>query len=69
MIAVPRLYTLVLGEVEIAETILSPKIAGSVVQVADGLKNEALLAVLPEGVGTMLGKVTAHMLSKLVPPT
>ena len=68
MISVPRLFSLVLGDVDVAETILSLNLAGSVAQVADGVKNDAMLAVLPAEVGAMVGEVTAHTLRKLVPP-
>ncbi len=69
MISVPRLFTVVLGDVEVAETILSLNLAGSVAQVADGVKNDAMLAVLPDEVGAMVGEVAAHTLRKFVPPT
>ena len=68
MISVPRLFTVVLGDVDVAETILSLNLAGSVAQVADGVKNDAMLAVLPDEVGAMVGEVAAHTLRKLVPP-
>jgi hypothetical protein len=68
MISVPRLFSLVLGDVDVAKTILSLNLAGSVAQVADGVKNEAMLGVLPAEVGAMVGEVAAHTLRKLVPP-
>jgi hypothetical protein len=68
LISVPRLFTLVLGDVAIAETILNLKLSSSLAQVADGVTNIAMLSVEPQEVGMMAGSVAAHTLRKLIPP-
>ena len=68
LISVPRLFTLVLGDVATAETILNLKLSSSLAQVADGVTNAAMLSVEPQEVGMMAGSVAAHTLRKLIPP-
>src|SRR5262245_5887170 len=48
---------------------LNLKLSNSLAQVADGVRNTALLSVPPEGVAALAGEVAAAALRQLIPPT
>jgi hypothetical protein len=68
MIGVPRLFAVVFGDVDVAETILNLQLSGSLAQVAHGVTNVALLSVELEEVSIIAGSVASHKLRELIPP-
>jgi len=69
LISVPRLFTIVLGDLNVAATVFALKLSndlGSIVK--SGEINPNMLAIDPEVVGTLAGDVAANALRKLLPP-
>src|SRR5262245_39881816 len=68
MISVPRLFTFVLGDVDMAEVVLNLKLSSALAEVAAGATSKDLLSILPTEAATMAGEIAAQSLRKLIPP-
>jgi hypothetical protein len=68
MISVPRLFTLVLGDLRVAEIIANLKVSSDLATVAETAAHTNLLS-MPSGVITAMGAdLAANLLRKLIPP-
>lgn len=76
MISVPRLFSIVLGDVTTATTMLNLKVSGDLARVISagggehrgGYPDPSMLSVLPSYVGNVAGEIAFNALRKLVPP-
>jgi hypothetical protein len=67
LISIPRLFTIVLGDMSVASTVLSLKLSndlGSIVRRG----SFQMLAVMPSTVASIVGDVAANAIRKLLPP-
>lgn len=67
MISVPRLFTLILGDLEVVDVALNLKQSADLNAVYTH-NNQAMLSVIPSEVAMLAGRVSAHALHKLLPP-
>ncbi|MBS0261722.1 MAG: hypothetical protein JSS02_07160 [Planctomycetes bacterium] len=69
MISVPRLFFLVLGDLDVADVVLNLKISADMAEVAHGAEFSDLISVSPQDVAQVAGEVAANAMRKLIPPT
>lgn len=72
LISVPRLFIIVLGDIEIATVMLNLKVSGDVGQVVSpvtGKENSEMLSIPPTDIGGVCGEIAFNALRKLVPPS
>lgn len=69
MISVPRLFTILLGDVQVADLVLTLKLSNDLARVSPYVRIPELLGVQPVVVGTMAGDIAANALRKLLPPS
>jgi hypothetical protein len=67
LISVPRLFTVVLGDMRVASTVLSLKLSNDLGSIARRLHMD-MLAVPPGSVAALAGDVCANAIRKLLPP-
>jgi hypothetical protein len=67
LISIPRLFTIVLGDLNVASTVLSLKLSNDLGSIARRLQ-VTMLAVLPATVASLAGDVAANAIRKLLPP-
>lgn len=68
LISVPRLFTIVLGDLEVASTVLTLKLSNDIGTIANPSLSERMLGVDSSTVGALAGDVAANALRKLLPP-
>jgi hypothetical protein len=71
MISVPRLFTLVLGDERVAETIFNLKLSGDLARLVGsrgGARDLDLMSLPADEVKSMAGEIAANALRKLIPP-
>ncbi len=68
MVSVPRLFTLVLGDVKVAEMLFNLKLSGDFARLAGRSGREDLLSLSAEDVRGLAGEVAANAIRKLLPP-
>ena len=69
MISVPRLFVLVLGDIDMATVVLNLKVSGDLALVAQGANDETGLLSMPgDEVANIAGEVAFNALRKLIPP-
>ena len=69
MLTVPRLFTLLLGDVRVAELVLNLKLSNDLAELLPGARSIDLLSLSPASIAAMAGEVAANALRKLLPPT
>ncbi|MEO1018703.1 MAG: hypothetical protein AAFY56_13580 [Pseudomonadota bacterium] len=70
MLSVPRLFVLLLGDIEIAKVVLNLNVSGQLAAMTgQGSRDEKLLAVPMSDIGTAAGEIAFNALRKLVPPS
>jgi hypothetical protein len=68
MVSVPRLFTVVLGDVKVAEMLFNLKLSGDFARLAGRSGREDLLSLSAEDVRGLAGEVAANAIRKLLPP-
>jgi hypothetical protein len=69
MISVPRIFSLILGDIYIAEIVMNLKLSGDLAQVANqGVRSPQLLSLRAEEIAAAAGEVSANAMRKLIPP-
>jgi hypothetical protein len=68
MISVPRLFCLVLGNLDIAEAMFNAKVSGAIAAVVGGAGSQRTLSIAPSELAGFAGSIAAHAMRKLVPP-
>lgn len=68
MVSVPRLFTVVLGDVKVAEMLSNLKLSGDFARLAGGSGRKDLLSLSAEDVRRLAGEVAANAIRKLLPP-
>jgi hypothetical protein len=69
LISVPRLFTVLLGDVRVAELVLNLKVSSDLGRLSGERQDPDLLALRPSVVGAMAGDIAANALRKLLPPS
>ena len=69
MITVPRLFTLLLGDLRVAELVLNLKLSNDLAELLPGVRSIELLSLQPASIAALAGDVAANALRKLLPPT
>jgi hypothetical protein len=67
LISIPRLFTIVLGDLNVASTVLSLKLSNDLGSIVRRLQ-APMIAVLPSTVASLAGDVAANAIRKLLPP-
>jgi hypothetical protein len=67
LISVRRLFTVLLGDVKVADLVLNLKLSNDLAQVFSKVRQTDLLAMQPIAVATMAGDIAANALRKLLP--
>ena len=68
LISIPRLFTIILGDLQVAQTVLSLKLSHDIGTIADSRIHRDMLAIDPGSVGVLAGDVAANAIRKLLPP-
>jgi hypothetical protein len=68
LISVPRLFTIMMGDLEVANNVLALKLSDDLGSIANPKLNHEMLAVEPKTVARIAGDVAANALRKLLPP-
>jgi hypothetical protein len=68
MISLPRLFFVVLGDLDVADVVLNLKLSADLARVAEGAQRTGLLSLEPDEVASVAGTVAANALRKLIPP-
>jgi hypothetical protein len=68
LISAPRFFTIVIGDLRVASTVLALKFSNDLGSIVDSGLKEAMLALEPATVGALAGDVAANALRKLLPP-
>ena len=68
MLALPRLFFLVLGDLDVANVLLNLKLSAELGRVAEGAEASRMLSLPPADVAAMAGEVAANAIRKLIPP-
>jgi hypothetical protein len=69
MIAVPRLFALVLGDVRIAEAVTKIQLSGQYARLAKGASREAFVAIPTSEVAAIVGATASKVIRKVLPPS
>jgi hypothetical protein len=67
LISIPRLFTIALGDLNVASTVLSLKLSNDLGSIVRQLETP-MIAVLPSTVASLAGDVAANAIRKLLPP-
>jgi hypothetical protein len=67
LISIPRLFTIILGDLNVASTVLSLKLSSDLGSIVKHLEY-SMLAVGPDTVASLAGDVAANAIRKLLPP-
>lgn len=68
LISIPRLFTVILGDLAVAQTVVSLKLSHDIGKIADTRVYREMLAVDPSTVGVLAADVAANAIRKLLPP-
>ena len=69
MISVPRIFSLILGDIYIAEIVMNLKLSGDLAQAANqGVRSPQLLSLRAEEIAAAAGEISANAMRKLIPP-
>jgi hypothetical protein len=69
MIAMPRLFALVLGDVRIAEAVMKIQLSGQYARLAKGASRESFVAIPPWEVAAIVGATASKVIRKVLPPS
>jgi hypothetical protein len=68
MLALPRLFFLVLGDLDVANVLLNLKLSAELGRVAEAAEASRMLSLPAADVAAMAGEVAANAIRKLIPP-
>lgn len=68
-ISVPRLFSVILGDEDVAESLFRVKVSGDVAEIARRSASEGLLGMPVGEISALGGEVAANAMRKLVPPS
>jgi hypothetical protein len=68
MLALPRLFFLVLGDLDVANVLLNLKLSAELGRVAEGAEASRMLSLPAADVAAVAGEVAANAIRKLIPP-
>jgi hypothetical protein len=68
MLALPRLFFLVLGDLNVANVLLNLKLSAELARVAEGAEASRMLSLPAAEVAAVAGEVAANAIRKLIPP-
>ena len=69
MISVPRIFSLILGDVYVAEVVMNLKLSGDLAQATNrGVFSPQLLSLSSDEIAAVAGEISANAMRKLIPP-
>ena len=69
MITTPRLFALVLGDAEVAETVTKIRLSGQYARLARGASQEHFVSIPSDEVAAIVGSTAAKIIRKVLPPS
>ena len=68
LLSVPRLFSLLIGDVTVADLLLNLKLSSELAQLVANLRDTNLLAVDTKSIGALAGEIASNAFRKLLPP-
>ena len=69
LLSVPRLFSLLIGDVTVADLLLNLKLSSELAQLVAHLRDTNLLAVDTKSIGALAGEIASNAFRKLLPPS